>query len=263
MGKLVRKLLSPRTKAHIERLFMSNGVVEDFGDAAVWADTLKYSPPSPNLPTPVDGEHYVSIVNPVGKCGSYWPSYCKKGVCAVTAIHTYTAAASCTAPPQGRKNAIKYLLHYLGELTQPFHVTERAFGGNGMYAMWDGKWSNMHKIWDSDMPNAMINYKPTEYANYLQQSVTTGAMKTMASGWADCLGKSPVNPSICVVEWINETNRISCKYILPEYDNTIRNTGLDLKTGYLAKYRSLVDQSIARGAIRIARYLEILLQPCA
>ncbi len=59
-----------------------------------------------------------------------------------------TAASSTTE----RAEAVRWLVHLVGDLHQPLHVGRRVdLGGNRVEAVWHGRPTNMHRVWDSEM----------------------------------------------------------------------------------------------------------------
>ncbi len=50
------------------------------------------------------------------------------------------------------EEALKFLVHLVGDLHQPLHVGDRDNqGGNQVKVTWFGQNSNLHRVWDSDM----------------------------------------------------------------------------------------------------------------
>jgi len=44
--------------------------------------------------------------------------------------------------------ALKFLVHFLGDLHQPLHLTNRERGGNSVKVAWDRRHTNLHSLWD-------------------------------------------------------------------------------------------------------------------
>ncbi|GAA5995587.1 S1/P1 nuclease [Rhodotorula paludigena] len=44
--------------------------------------------------------------------------------------------------------AFRFVLHFLGDVHQPMHLTSRERGGNGDFVLWEGRRSNLHSVWD-------------------------------------------------------------------------------------------------------------------
>ncbi|GAA6052173.1 hypothetical protein JCM3770_001254 [Rhodotorula araucariae] len=44
--------------------------------------------------------------------------------------------------------SLRFLIHFLGDVHQPMHLTSRERGGNGDPVMWEGRRTNLHSLWD-------------------------------------------------------------------------------------------------------------------
>lgn len=56
------------------------------------------------------------------------------------------------ADRQSKAAALKFLVHFIGDVHQPLHVGRRADqGGNEIIVLWFKGPSNLHSVWDSDM----------------------------------------------------------------------------------------------------------------
>ncbi|GAA6013247.1 hypothetical protein JCM10207_000831 [Rhodosporidiobolus poonsookiae] len=45
-------------------------------------------------------------------------------------------------------SSFNFLLHFLGDVHQPMHLTSRERGGNGDPVLWEGRRTNLHSLWD-------------------------------------------------------------------------------------------------------------------
>ena len=71
--------------------------------------------------------------------------------------------------PEEHANRLKVLIHLIGDIHQPLHVSaldDR--GGNSVQVMWFRDKSNLHRVWDSDIiDNTKLSY--TEMAQSLEK----------------------------------------------------------------------------------------------
>ena len=51
-----------------------------------------------------------------------------------------------------RQQALKFLIHFLGDIHQPLHTEAEAKGGNQIEVEFDGKKENLHAVWDGWIP---------------------------------------------------------------------------------------------------------------
>jgi hypothetical protein len=62
-----------------------------------------------------------------------------------------------------RQNALKFIIHFVGDIHQPLHVGRpEDRGGNDLHITFEGKKSNLHALWDS----LMLKKSPMDYAAY-------------------------------------------------------------------------------------------------
>lgn len=55
-------------------------------------------------------------------------------------------------PAEKEREYVKFLVHLVGDVHQPLHVgTGNDRGGNSVKVKWFGHYSNLHRVWDSDM----------------------------------------------------------------------------------------------------------------
>lgn len=56
--------------------------------------------------------------------------------------------ACSSTKPMHSWPSFNFLIHFLGDIHQPLHLTSRERGGNGDPVLWEGRVSNMHSVWD-------------------------------------------------------------------------------------------------------------------
>lgn len=138
-------LLTPTASAKIHKL-LSNG---SLASIAAWADqikrlkeyafssTLHYVNPKDNEPT---------------ECNYVQSRDCVKNFCVVSAIFNYSSRViDETIDQKQRVEALKFLVHFIGDIHQPLHVSGLFRGGNGASAKFDGSKANLHSIWDTTL----------------------------------------------------------------------------------------------------------------
>ncbi|GAA5899843.1 S1/P1 nuclease [Sporobolomyces salmoneus] len=107
--------------------------------------------------------------------------------------------------------SLRFLIHFLGDVHQPMHLTNRERGGNQDPIRWEGRKGNLHGLWD----NLLIARKLREQGNYTTElpsrqieSALTGAIydplirlllwEGVRSWWKDLLPSwlsCPIPPS--------------------------------------------------------------------
>ena len=84
-----------------------------------------------------------------------------------------------------RSQALKFVIHLVGDVHQPLHVGNAGDkGGNACRVTWHGRKSNLHTVWDSEMiEHTQLSY--TELADFASQSRTPQQIKVWRSGDAE------------------------------------------------------------------------------
>jgi len=129
-------------------------------DVANWADSVKNSAQwqhtkSWHFVDIPDGERYDTI------------EHAEHGD-AITAITDNVATLkNAKASADEREVALKFLVHFVGDLHQPLHAGRPTdTGGNSIKVVFMGKSMNLHSLWDSGMITTQ-NMDYMQYARYL------------------------------------------------------------------------------------------------
>jgi hypothetical protein len=75
--------------------------------------------------------------------------------CIVSAIANYTQRVQqpSVLPAQEVNYALRWIVHFLGDIAQPLHTEAIAVGGNTINVTFDGEGWNLHALWDTAIPN--------------------------------------------------------------------------------------------------------------
>lgn len=135
----------------------------------------------------------------------------------------------------GEANAIKILVHLLGDLHQPLHVGRGDDkGGNDFKIKYFGKSSNLHRIWDSDLIDGQqLSY--TEYSQHLLRTTPQDRVKQHQSG--------------SYLDWANESKALRMAGIYPPAD--LEN--LSYQYGY--ENYSRLEERLVQAGVRLAMVL--------
>ncbi len=151
VARLAEPGLDPQARAEVDRLLQGEADPTLAG-IANWADNLRGS--DPELGKRSARWHYVNIADP--GCSYDAARDCPGGNCAVQALEVHTAIlADRTQNDATRRQALKFVVHLVGDLHQPLHAGRgEDRGGNDYQVNWRGKGGNMHSLWDSGMLNS-------------------------------------------------------------------------------------------------------------
>ncbi|MBN8224625.1 MAG: S1/P1 nuclease [Xanthomonadales bacterium] len=140
--------LQPQARAEVARLLQGE-VEPTLTGIASWADDLRSI--DPDLGKRSSRWHYVNIADP--GCVFDPETDCRDGDCVVGALERQAAIlADPTRSDDERRQALKFVVHFVGDVHQPLHAshgTDR--GGNDYQVNWNGQGSNLHSLWDSGL----------------------------------------------------------------------------------------------------------------
>jgi hypothetical protein len=135
-----------------------------------WADELRDNPDAadPDLGKRSARWHYVNLAE--DDCGYRPPAHCPDGDCVIEAIVRQRALLADRRQPDAvRAQALKLLVHFVGDAHQPLHAGyARDKGGNTIQLQVDGQGSNLHRLWDSGIL-ASADMSERRYLRHLQR----------------------------------------------------------------------------------------------
>ncbi len=140
--------MTPRARASARDLLALEGDAR-LADVASWADELRAS--DPDLGRRSARWHYVNIAE--DDCHYRAGRDCAGGDCVVAAIEAQAAILADPGQPRAaRLQALKFVVHFVGDVHQPLHAGRADDrGGNTHQLNIDGRGSNLHALWDSGL----------------------------------------------------------------------------------------------------------------
>ncbi|MGB2634049.1 MAG: S1/P1 nuclease [Candidatus Acidiferrum sp.] len=194
---IAEKQLTPEARQFVEKLLSENPVDPQvkrycgnttrdlMAGASTWADdvrgTLKNGP-----------WHYIDI--PRGASHGPWAAFCGSNGCVIQAISDQLAILKDkNTNPRLRSDALRYIIHFVGDLHMPLHATtNNDEGGNCVPVHYLRRipqvnnsyfTPNLHALWDTAiLERDMEGAEPPEYAGFLAQLFTAEIPKWQAAG---------------------------------------------------------------------------------
>ncbi len=144
IGAIAMRYLTPDTRAAVVELLGN----DDLATAGYWADEIR-SDKSYDWVKPL---HYINVPRDATTVDT--SRDCNDGTCVVAAIETYSKVVQDrAAPKEKRAEALKLLIHFVGDVHQPLHVSyadDR--GGNSVAVTALGRSeTNLHTVWDTTL----------------------------------------------------------------------------------------------------------------
>src|SRR5713226_6422667 len=170
--KLVDALLSENPVDPELKRYCGNTVKDAMADASTWPDDVRNQ--RKNGPW-----HYIDI--PRGAKRESIDEYCGDDGCVTKAITDITAVLrDGKADAAKRAEALRYIIHFVGDLHQPLHATTNADeGGNCVPVQFFRRkprehahayTPNLHALWDTAIPERdMEGADPAEFADTLEE----------------------------------------------------------------------------------------------
>lgn len=224
---LAEQHLSPSTHAQVGRLLASTGD-HSLADVATWADDLRDDPSQRVLARATAPLHFVNFRS--SSCRYDPPRDCPGGNCAVAAIGSYARILGDRSRPDWeRAVALRFVVHFVGDLHQPLHAGyRRDRGGNRYQVRWDGRGTNLHAIWDT----------PVLASRHLGWRAQ--AKELARSPWPTARGTP--------AQWAEESCRAT-------RDNGIYPRGHTIHSAYLTRMYPLAERRMREAAARLADLL--------
>ena len=247
VGELAERHLDPKARAEVARL-LAGEPDPTLAGVANWADTLRNSDPERFKAT--SRWHYINAKG--GGCAFDLARDCPDGACVVGAIETQRAIlVDRNQPIEARRDALKFIVHFVGDAHQPMHAGSRTdAGGNGFqvslrtplepeaYARSkyvDGVMgTNLHSVWDYYIL-ASRGLGLQAYSNKLD-----------ALPWPPY--PAPTQYDVMPLAWSGESCRlIDARALYPAEHK--------MDHAYLDAMRPLAEQRIRQAAWRLAQLL--------
>ena len=150
VAELAQRRLSPAAEAEVERLLAAENT-KSLADIASWADELRDDPSREELSKATAKLHYINFRS--DDCTYVPPRDCPGDQCVVGGLAKYVSVlADRSQPDATRLEALKFVVHFVGDVHQPLHAGYRDDkGGNLFQVQFQGKGTNLHSVWDSGL----------------------------------------------------------------------------------------------------------------
>jgi hypothetical protein len=229
IGKIAENHLTPQSKAAVRELLGS----ETLAEASTWPDEVRSQPAYRHT----GPWHYLNL--PLGLNYADFQTR----VQGMTQENVYSALlqqeqvlGSSTSSRQEKIEALKYIVHFVGDLHQPMHVSrEEDKGGNTIQVNYDGQGTNLHALWDSKL----IDHQGLTFEQMAEKYDQVSAAQVKA--WQ----------SEPLIEWIWESYEISSK-LYAEID-ALNNRTID--DSYYQAHIGIIGERIEKAGVRLAGVL--------
>jgi len=238
------KLLPPEKAAALDKLMRESDVKRSFVEAASYADEVirgqdhagKFSP-----------WHFVDWPD---KRKKYNESFCEP-TCVIEQLPDQIEAASTETDQDDKALALSWVIHLVGDLHQPLHVSDRKDrGGNDFQVKYRGKTEcgdkhgalvkkvELHKVWDDCLVFELQGDDTwQQLAEKIRGTLTTHKGHPAASG--------------DVQDWANESHDLAHRFAY----NGLKQ-GADLQDAYINKALPVVRDQLLKAGVRLAKVID-------
>jgi hypothetical protein len=131
-------------------------------------------------------------------------------------------------------------------------------GGNSIAVLFSGVKTNLHHIWDTNMPEKLIGgyslADAEKWAASLTIAINSGIYKSQATSWLEGINLS--DPVTTTLAWAEEANAFVCTTVMPEGASALENQ--ELSGDYYDSAVPVIQLQIARAGLRLARWLDLI-----
>ena len=201
---------------------------QEMADVSGWADEVRDQPEYRhtaawhflNLPLGLSHDAFVQYVVGLGNENIY-----------AAILKSEATLKDNSATVMARQEALKFLIHFVGDAHQPMHISRNEDkGGNTIQIRFDGKGTNLHSLWD----NKLIGHEHLNDADLV--AACDKATPEEIKQWQ---GDSPM-------EWLWESYQVSSQL----YKEVETNTNID--EAYYNKWIPVIHKRINQAGIRLA-----------
>jgi hypothetical protein len=199
VARLATAHLTPAAAASVREILGRNATLASISS---WADQVRgqrqQTGPWHYIDIPIDHRHLDMTRD------------CPKNDCVIVKIETFrSVVADRGAVPEQRKEALMFLVHFIGDMHQPLHSADnKDRGGNEVHLEFAGRNTNLHSLWDGGLLGRIDSGSEDALFADLSKDLT----KSRAKKW----GKGRVR------DWAEQSHAVAIKIVygkLPKADD--------------------------------------------
>jgi len=234
VARIAEAQLTPAVHARVMAI-LGPGV--SMASISSWPDQIRRSRPETAL------WHFIDI--PITAPHLDMARDCPKGDCVIAKIEEFRKALADPATPgPARREALLFLIHFIGDMHQPLHCSDNQDrGGNEVHTMFFGQPMNLHSVWDSGLLGRMGK------EDELLPGLSAESMrheKKLARG--------------TVEDWAEQSHKSAVKVVYGKLPKVGQGQPEPVDQKYEAVADPLIRLQLERAGARLARVLNEALQ---
>lgn len=232
VGLIAANHLTPRARQGVSQLLGG----QTLASVANFADQVRGARPETAPLHFVDIEITDNNYVPARDCREVNGHNDVTGDCVIEAIKHYTSILADSHQPRAKRaEAVKFVVHFVGDLHQPLHDADNHDrGGNNVRVTFFGQSTNLHSVWDGGIITKH-GLNSVRYAAELEHAISPGSIPSIQQGSLE--------------DWAVEAHHlaVSNAYVIPAnhvLGNAYFNTSLPV-----------VSTQLTRAGLRLAKIL--------
>jgi len=262
-------VLGHATVAYIAQNYVSDetaswaqGVLADTSDSylaniASWADDYRETTAGA-WSAPL---HFIDAEdNPPTTCDVNYERDCGSTGCSVSAMANYTQrAGDGRLTAANTAEAVRFIVHFVGDITQPLHDEAYELGANDVAVTFDGFSDNLHADWDTYIPEMLIGgatlADAQTWADTLIKDIDSGTYESVKASWI--AGDDIDDVITTATAWASDANAFVCSVVMP--NGAAALTAMkDLYPTYYDSVLPTIELQIAKAGYRLANWLDLI-----
>lgn len=225
---IAQRYMSPAARRNA-RMILGREV--SFEQASVWADEIREMRPE------TGPWHYIDI--PLSSSTIDAERDCPHRNCVTAKIEEFaTVLRNRAADAQRRREALEFVIHFVGDLHQPLHCEDdHDRSGNDRIVVFFGKPENLHHVWDTDIL-AKANPDARRLADVLASRITASERVEWERG--------------TIEEWALEAHKIARRFA---YGDLPRGRWPSVGEAYERAAAPIAEVQLERAGVRLAHIL--------
>ncbi len=252
VGEIADRNLSPKVRERVLALLADMPDYDTLASAATWPDQQAKLDTQFGFVSP---SHYVNLRGPTTPRQLYQACMAQAG-CVATGITYYAdILRSERASDQQKGEALRFLIHFVGDVHQPLHAGHREDkGGNDIadlrlleYTPSSTDRTNLHALWDGGIIFIALAREQLDWQRWAAR-LDGQISKAQRERWA---------MSDSAYDWIEESRLFAAAngYLHADGVREVRK-GDVLGEDWYAHNRPIVEQRLQQGGVRLAALLE-------
>ena len=234
VGEIAQRHLSKMAKKELKKLIGR----ENLAMWANWPDFIKSD--TTGAWTAASKWHYVNVPGNLSKEEFMSKLQSLPGENLYTQIKAMTTQLKDRSLSQEKRQiALRFLIHFVGDLHQPLHVGREADqGGNKISVTWFDKPTNLHSVWDG----SLVDFQQYSFSEYA--SVLNIASDEEVNAWQQS----------SLEDWFYDSYTLANKV----YATVPADGKLGYKYNYI--FQQDLDRQLLKGGVRLAKVINEALQ---